>query len=232
MMIGANTQTFYLSFYFQSANGLTASQSGIRVLPYLISVCTFEVFAGIGVGKWGVYYPFMTFGTLCITIASGLLRTLEITPSTARVIDFQILAGVGFGSSLSLCATVVRANIKKKDIPAASILAGIAPFFGGSLAAGIGQNIFRSALTQRLLQNLSMSQTAAVLTAGATGAAAIVGGENKEIVREAYNYAINITFAMSVAAGGMSFLCAISLKWKNIKEIEIPIMTDNLEVRK
>jgi MFS family permease len=218
MMIGTNTHTFYLPFYFQSAKGLSASASGIRLLPYLLSVTAMELVVGVGVNKFGVYVPFMVFGTAIYTIASGLFCTLEVSTSTARLIGFQILAGMGFGSSLNICATVVRANVQDKDIPIAGALAGFAPFLGGSLAASIGQNIFRSALIRKLLQSVSPAETAAIVKAGATGGVAVVEDGMREVVKEAYNYAARRTFVMSVVTGGLAFLCTLGLKWKNIKK--------------
>jgi hypothetical protein len=218
MALGTNTHTFYLPFYFQSAKGLTASQSGIRLLPYLLSVTAMELVTGTGVNKFGVYAPFMIFGTGIYIIASSLLCTLQVSTSTARLIGFQILAGMGFGSSLNICATVVRVNVQDKDIPIASALAGFAPFFGGSLAASIGQNVFRSALTRKLLQSVSPAEAAAIVKAGATGGVAVVEESMRGVVREAYNYAVKQTFVVPAVAGGLAFLCTLGLKWKNIRK--------------
>jgi hypothetical protein len=218
MMIGTNTHTFYLPFYFQSAKGLTASKSGIRLLPYLLSVTAAELVTGTNVSMFGVYLPFMVFGTAIYTVASGLLCTLQVDSATARLVGYQILAGAGFGSSLNICATVVRANVQDKDIPIAGALSAFAPFFGGSLAASIGQNVFRSALVGKLLQSVSPDETAAIVKAGATGGVALVDEGMKGIVREAYNYAVKRTFVISAAAGGLAFLCTLGLKWRNIKK--------------
>jgi hypothetical protein len=59
----------------------------------------------------------MVFGTAIYIVACSLLCTLQIDTPTARLIGYQILAGAGLGSSLQICATVVRANVKEKEIP-------------------------------------------------------------------------------------------------------------------
>jgi hypothetical protein len=218
MMVGTNIHTFYLPFYFQSAKDLTPSASGIRLLPYLLSITAAELVVGTGVSTLGVYLPFMVFGTAIYTVGSSLLCTLQVSTSTARLIGYQILAGAGFGSSLQLCATVVRANVQDKDIPIAGALSSFAPFLGGSLAASIGQNIFRSALTRKLLQSVSPAETAAIVEAGATGGVAVVEEGMKGVVLEAYNYAVKRTFVMAAIAGGLAFLCTLGLKWRNIKK--------------
>jgi hypothetical protein len=217
MMIGMNIHTFYLPFYFQSAKGLSPSASGIRLLPSLLSVTAAELTVGTGVSMLGVYVPPMVFGTAIYTIASSLLCTLQIDTSTSRLIGYQILLGAGFGSSLQLCPTVVRANVQEKDIPVAGALITFAPFFGGSLAASIGQNIFRVALTGRLLQSVSLAETDAIVNAGARGGVAVVSNDLKSVVLEAYNYAVKRVFVISAVVGGWVFLCTLGLKWKNIK---------------
>jgi hypothetical protein len=217
MSIGSNTHTFYLPFYFQSAKGLSPSASGIRLLPYLLGVTAAELAVGTSVSMIGVYQPFMIFGTAIFTVAASLLCTLQVNTSTARLIGYQILAGLGFGSSLNICATVVRANVQKKDIPIAGALSSFAPFLGGSLAAGIGQNLFRAALEQRLLQFVSPTEVAVIVNAGAREGVEVVTGGLQDVVLEAYNYAVKKTFVMSAAAGGVAFLCTLGLKWRNIK---------------
>jgi hypothetical protein len=68
--IGVNAHTFYLPFYFQSAKGLTAADSGIRLLPYLLSITIVPVVVGIGVAMFGVYLPFMWSAAAIFAIAA------------------------------------------------------------------------------------------------------------------------------------------------------------------
>jgi len=216
--LGVNTHTFYLPFYFQSAKGTTSASSGLRLLPYLISVTLAELIVGSAVTALGVYLPFMWFGTILFTIAASLLCTLTVSTSTAILIGYQILAGAGMGSSVQLCATSVRSSVSQKDVPIASALSVFAPFFGGFLAAGIAQNIFRAALEGRLLESFSSPETATILAAGAKGSVALVLGSMQETVMEAYNYAVSRAFILAAVAGGVGFLCTFGVEWRNIKK--------------
>jgi hypothetical protein len=218
LAIGVNVHTFYLPFYFQSAKGLSAEASGVRLLPYLLSVTVAELTVGTSVAMLGVYLPFMWTGSALFAVAAGLLYTLTITTGTARIVGYQILAGVGFGSSLQLCATAMRASVGEKDIPITSALSVFSPFFGGALAASISQSIFRTTLTRHLSQSVLSAQTAMIVAAGATGGVDLVSSSQKIIVQDAYNYAVTRTFILGVVTGGLGFLCTLGIKWKNIKE--------------
>ena len=221
--------TFYLPFYFQSAKGLTAAASGIRLLPYLLSITIVQVVVGIGVAMLGVYLPFMWSGAAIFAVAAGLMYTLNVTTGTARIIGYQILAGVGFGSSLQLCATAMRASVGEMDIPIASALSVFAPFFGGALAASIAQNVFRSTLTRYLLHSVLSSQAAEIVAAGATGGVNLVTDSQKGIVLEAYNYAVTRTFILSVGAAGIGFFCTLGIEWKNIKKSQSSLVENSRE---
>ena len=216
--LGVNTHTFYLPFYFQSAKGLTAAASGVRLLPYLLSITFIQLAVGIAVAKWGVYLPFMWIGTALFTIAGGLLCTLTVSTTTASIIGFQLLAGVGFGFSLQLCATAMRASVGEKDIPIASALSVFAPCFGGALAASVSQSVFRTTLKSYLLQSVLKAQTEAILGSGATGGTMLVPSSQISIVLVAYNYAVTRTFILAVVVGGLGFSCTLGIKWKNIKK--------------
>ncbi|KAH9213973.1 major facilitator superfamily domain-containing protein, partial [Leptodontidium sp. 2 PMI_412] len=216
LSIGTNIHTFYLAFYFQSAKGLSASASGIRSLPYLLSVTFTELFVGAGVSWTGIYNPFMIIGTAIYIVGCALLCTLQVDTGEGYLIGYQILAGVGFGSTLALCATVLRVNVSDEHIHVAGVLASFAPMFGATLAASLGQNIFRSSLVDKLLQSVSPELVVQIADAGARGGGAVVADDMKGVVLEAYNYAVKRTFLVSAVVSGIAFVCTLGLKWKKI----------------
>ncbi|KAG4432277.1 hypothetical protein IFR05_012244 [Cadophora sp. M221] len=196
----------------------SASASGIRSLPYLLSVTFTELFVGVGVSWTGIYNPFMIIGTAIYIIGCALLCTLQVDTGEGYLIGYQILAGVGFGSTLALCATVLRVNVSDEHIPVAGVLASFAPMFGGTLAASLGQNIFRSSLVHKLLQSVAPELALQIVQAGARGGAAVVTADFKGVVLEAYNYAVKRTFLVSAVVSGIAFVCTLGLKWKKIEK--------------
>jgi hypothetical protein len=214
---GVNTHTYYLPFYFQGAKGTTTVRSGLLMLPYLLSVTVTELAVGAAVAFVGFFAPFISTGTALFTTAGGVLCTLSVNSTTGRVIGYQILAAIGFGSSLNLCATAVRASVNDNDLPIANALTVFGPFFGGSLAASISQNIFRSQLRQKMLQSVGMNETAMVISTGTSGSTRLVPGSTKPEVLEAFSVAVDKTFILAAVVGGLAFLSSLGIKWKSIK---------------
>lgn len=217
LFLATTVHIYYLPFYFQSAKGTSAASSGLRMLPYIVSLSVIQFAVGAGVAALGVYLPFMWAGSALFTIGSGLLTTLKTTTGVGPPIGFQILAGCGFGSSMQLCATSVRLSIRdKKDVPISSALTIFAPFFGGSLAAAIAQNIFRQELARDLMSSVVASDTAAIIAAGGSGGDKVVPEALRGVVHEAYSVAVSKTLILAVTAGGLAFLCTLGIEWKKI----------------
>jgi len=79
------THIYYLPFYFQAVKGTTAEGSGIRTIPYLISITIASVVAGASVTMMGRYVPFTWVGSALFTIGAGLIYTLKVNSSTGTV---------------------------------------------------------------------------------------------------------------------------------------------------
>jgi MFS family permease len=84
---------------FQVTRQASATKSGINLLPFMLAVVLSVIIAGQLVARIGRYWPFLVCGPPVLAIGSGLLYTIDASTSDAKIIGFQILAGVGVGSS-------------------------------------------------------------------------------------------------------------------------------------
>ncbi|PQE23615.1 MFS transporter protein [Rutstroemia sp. NJR-2017a BVV2] len=219
LYLGTTVHVFYLPFYFQSAKGISASASGIRMIPYGVTFSMVQLAVGATVMATGVYLPFMWTGSALFAVGSGLLSTLKVNTDISRVIGFQILTAYGFGSSMQLCVIAARASVKdRKYLVVTSTLSIFAPNFGGSLAAAVAQNVFRRELVNHLQDSVVANRTGAIVAAGATGGSDVVSESFRGIVQEAFDSAVSRTFLIGVVAGGLAFLCTLGIKWNTIKK--------------
>ncbi|KAK7039729.1 major facilitator transporter-like protein [Favolaschia claudopus] len=87
--------SYYIPIFYQAARHRTATESGIDLVPLMLSLVLTLIIAGQIVGKTGHVWPFLVVGPIILAIGSGLLHTLTPTTSSAKLIGFQILAGAG-----------------------------------------------------------------------------------------------------------------------------------------
>lgn len=73
--------------------------SGVRNLPVILAVIFSSIFSGTFVTKKGLAIPVLVAGTVAAVVGCGLIYTLDIGTSAGEWIGYQIIVGVGYGSS-------------------------------------------------------------------------------------------------------------------------------------
>lgn len=120
LAMGLYTHIYYLPFYFQAVKGVSAEQSGIRSIPFLISVTVSSIIIGGAITKVGYYVPALWFGAVTYAIGSGLLFTLKVDSPSAQWIGYQVLTGFGGGAGIQVPIVGVQAVLNAKDMPVGS----------------------------------------------------------------------------------------------------------------
>jgi hypothetical protein len=212
-----DTHIYYLPLYFQSVQGIAASSSGVRLLPYLATMIVTAVISGTCVSIFKFYVPFMVVGAAIMTVGSGLIHTLGIHPSLAQWIGYQFLTGIGFGISFQLPYSALPVVLDAKDLPIGNSLLIFFQAFGGAVAVSAAQNLLNHSLLERL-QTMSeiISDPHAVVAAGATRIPSAVAPELVYLVRDAYRYALSQTFIFPIGGAGLAFCCSWGMEWRRI----------------
>lgn len=116
------TVIYYLPIYFQSIDDVSATMSGVRNLPLIISVSVTILVSSAFVSKTGPK-PLLLAGAGLATVGCGLLYTLGIGSSAGKWIGYQFIAGIGWGLSFQLPIIVVQGKVAPNDIgPATAII--------------------------------------------------------------------------------------------------------------
>lgn len=92
--------SYYIPIYYQAGRGQNAVQSGVALLPLMLSTVFSVIIGGQIVGRIGKYWHFLFFGPMFFCVGSGLLFTITENTPSANIIGYQILAGVGIGSTM------------------------------------------------------------------------------------------------------------------------------------
>ncbi|KAK2011959.1 efflux pump [Colletotrichum eremochloae] len=217
-LIGAAMiQIYLLPLYFQTVDGASPAQSGVNVLPSILSQLTFAYGGGLLVGKFGYYLPWAAGGTAVTIIASGLLTLLSPTSSVAQWVIYQILAGAGRGVVLQLPTIAVQANLPPEQISVGISFVTFAQFIGGAIALALGNAIFSATLKQALENYSSHIDVAAVLKAGATGFRKVVPENDLPEVLSAFTLGISHEFYLSLGFAIASFCLSWGMGWKDVR---------------
>jgi len=217
LSMGLYTHIYYLPFYFQAVKGTTAEGSGIRTIPYLVSIILSSIIIGTGITIIGIYKPFMIIGAAVFTVGSGLIYTFAVNTPTGRWIGYQILAGFGAGAGVQIPFVAIQVVLSNRDMATGNALAIFFNSLGGAVSISIAQNIFQNGLYEKVPVYAPGISPQAVVTAGATYLRRLIPADLLPGVLQAYMASLNQSFVLPIAVGGISVICACFVEWKSVK---------------
>lgn len=152
LTIGASTfaALSYLPTYLQIVNGVSATASGLLMLPMLAGNFISSIGSGYIISKTGKYKIFPILGMALAGVGIYLLSTMTVDTSQLVTSIFMFVTGLGMGFCLQTLVLVVQNAVKAKDVGAATATNNFVREIGISLGVSIFGSAFASRLTERL----------------------------------------------------------------------------------
>ncbi|KAE8448022.1 hypothetical protein EG329_009945 [Mollisiaceae sp. DMI_Dod_QoI] len=208
---------YYLPIYFQSVQGVSASESGVRNLPLILSMTLFIIISGGLLTAFGHFAPFLVLGAAITCVGGGLLYTLDIGSPSSRWIGYQILAGIGLGISFQTPIMVGQALAAPRDVATVTAILMFIQTIGGALLVSAAQAAFVNTLISQLQVNSPDINPALVIAAGATGLRDAFTEMQLPGLLISYMAALRVAYAISIATGGAAALVGLFAPWTSIK---------------
>ncbi|PIG83981.1 hypothetical protein AARAC_008631 [Aspergillus arachidicola] len=236
---------YYIPFYFQSAQLVSPTVSGVRGIPLGISQIAAVVLTGVVVSLAGHYVPFMVLGQVISIIGTVFLARLEVDTPTALWATFLVIAGVGHGMGLQMPFTAVQVVLSDDDIPIGNgthhpchnhliyfptsvfqseypnkSLPAITVFFsqlGAAIAIAIGESIFHTSIAHQIHASHLPMSAATVIAAGPTGLQSLTTeAAILHKLQGAYAYGIRMVMYFALAATCAAVPFAFGMEWLNL----------------
>ncbi|KAI1453331.1 putative efflux pump antibiotic resistance protein [Annulohypoxylon moriforme] len=213
---GMMVLTYYLPIWFQAIKDVNAVQSGIMLLPIILSTVIGSLSSGVVISKVGYYTPFFFLSSILMPIGAGLLTTF--TPSTghAKWIGYQVIFGFGLGFGAQQPLNVAQTVLERPDIATGSALVMFTRFLGSAIFLPVGQSIFLNSLVSKLT-NLPGISPAAVTSGGATELRSLASGDDLATLLSDYNSALVDVFYMMVATACLTIFGSVFVEWRSLK---------------
>ncbi|OWY43785.1 hypothetical protein AA0118_g3082 [Alternaria tenuissima] len=206
---------YFLPLYFQAVLGATPILSGVYLLPTALSLSFLSAFTGVFIKKTGQYLPMIWFGMILMTLGFGLFIDFDVNTSWAKIIVFQIIAGIGVGPNfqspliaLQSLVPVIDADMiasKKRDIATATATFGFTRNLGSAISVVVGGVVFNNEMKSKQPQ-LATSlgpETAARFGGGSAGANVgliqSLPDEQKVVARKAFADSLSTMWILYVA---------------------------------
>lgn len=161
----------------------------------------------------------MLLSSLLVPIATGLLTTLTVDSSTASVIGYEVLLGLGCGFGVQVPVLAAQTVLDTKDVSVGISAIVFAQMFGPTLFVSVGKSIF----ADRLLAEISIYDPSLNVTVvesiGLTNLEQQLGNNGLYTgALQAYDTAILQTFYLPVALASLSMLGSLVVEWRSVKQ--------------
>ncbi|KAJ4352555.1 uncharacterized protein N0V89_007904 [Didymosphaeria variabile] len=215
--------SLWVPTYFQSVKGAGPTESGINVLPQILSQLLFAIMSGAAVSKLGFYMPWAVFSGAVVAIGNGLLSTLTQHTSTARWIGYLILVGAGRGAGMQMSLVATQSALPMRLIPVSLAFLIFIQNLAAAIFLVVANTIFTQSLIKKLAQYAPSVSPQKALEAGSSADAVrklVAPDRPWEVdgVLNAYSESLKNIWLMLVAFASIAFLCSFGMGWVDVRK--------------
>lgn len=141
--------SYYLPIYFQTVLGASPLLSGVYLFPTVLSLSFASAVTGIVVKKTGRYREPIWFGMVMMTLGYGLFIDIPPRANWAKIIIYQIIAGIGVGPNFQSPLIALQSHVKGHDIAVATATFGFIRNISTSVSVVLGGVILGNGLKNK-----------------------------------------------------------------------------------
>jgi EmrB/QacA subfamily drug resistance transporter len=140
----------YLPTFLQVANGASASNSGLLIVPLMLGLLAASISSGQVVSRTGRYRAFPIVGMALATVAMYLLSTLGVDSSRWESSAYMVMLGAGLGFTMQILVLATQNEAPVEDLGVATSTVTFFRSVGGSLGVALFGALFSSRLADLL----------------------------------------------------------------------------------
>jgi EmrB/QacA subfamily drug resistance transporter len=140
----------FIPLYLQLVYGVSATQSGLRMLPLMIGLLVAAISSGRAISRIGRYKAFPIAGTGTLVVGMFLLSRLGVGTAPWLASVYMLVVGVGIGLVMQVLVLVVQNDARPENIGVATSTATFFRSMGGSFGVAVFGAIFAARLAGQL----------------------------------------------------------------------------------
>ncbi|KAF9124526.1 hypothetical protein BGW39_008131 [Mortierella sp. 14UC] len=143
---------FYSPIYFQIVKGVSATASGLHLLPMVLGLVFSSIASGALMAKVGDYRYFVWLGTVMMSVGCGLCILFDAESGMGPQIGYLLIVGMGIGLILQTCMLAAQAAVDKEDMAIVTALCGFMNSIGGGIGIAMCTALFNNHISALFLK--------------------------------------------------------------------------------
>jgi EmrB/QacA subfamily drug resistance transporter len=140
----------FLPLYLQVVDGASATEAGLRMLPFVIGSLIAATISGKVISKTDNYKPYPVAGGLLMVLGVLMLAGLDEHTSAALTTLYMLIVGLGVGLVMQTVILIAQNSAPREHIGVATSTATLARSLGASIGVAMLGAIFATRLSSEL----------------------------------------------------------------------------------
>lgn len=208
---------YFGPIYYQSVFGANSTESGLRLIPFMVCLIGGSVGTGILIRRFPNTKIYMIIGSAANLLGYGLFYTINENSTWGQQAGYLAFCGLAFGLSQQNAILTVQSCVELRDMAVATSSNNFFMMLASSVGIAIYQTLYQTFLKAEF-SKLSPEVLAVASKYGALKNFLYIRSMPQEIqvvVIHAYSLALHKVFILPIAAAGMGFI--LTLFFKNVK---------------
>jgi EmrB/QacA subfamily drug resistance transporter len=225
----------FLPQYLQLVHGVSATESGLLLLPLLVGLLTMSISSGLYISRTGRYRWFPLVGTIVVTVGLVLLTRLGAHTSLYLVCLYILIFGLGLGLFMQVLTLVVQNAVPMQQMGVATSAVTFFRSMGGAIGASALGAVLTAGIAAELPRFLPRTALAGAGSSGSKVAQfvqspAVLDRLKRtdpalhEGIIQAYSHAIDRVFLVAVPVSVLSIVAALFIN-------QVQLRTSNSQAR-
>jgi len=217
------SHAYLLPTYFQGVQETSAAVSGALYLSTTIPMLACSLTTGFLVTKFGYYVPFMWLGSAIYVAGSALLYQLRADSVLSQWVGYQVVAGMGVGTSAQVGFIAVQVVSSEVDMPTACAMLILFRLLGASIGISVAENLFAGAMKRNLEGIVPGLESESILRTGIADLVRIGQTLTPPLharFKDALSGAVVLALILPVVATSLAAVTSWAMEWRQIPDSE------------
>ncbi|MEV0639395.1 MDR family MFS transporter [Streptomyces sp. NPDC050619] len=210
----------YLPTYLQMVYGVSATDSGLLLLPMVAGMFFTAGPSARMMSTTGRYKTFPIVGTALVGVAAALMSTMDTATSLVLVCGYVFVLGAGLGLVMQPLVLAVQNDFPVSEVGTATAANNFFREIGATLATAAVGAVFTHRLTDRLAERLGGGFTGAADDTDSLTPALVrsLPGKVQDAVVLAYQQALTPVFRYLVPVFALGLVLAFALPERKLSD--------------
>jgi EmrB/QacA subfamily drug resistance transporter len=220
MGIGMFGGLIFLPIYLQAVKGMSATQSGLAILPLVVGIFTTSIGGGQIMSRTGRYKWMPITGALLVGGALFAFSTLQVDTPYYVVALIMYVFGMGLGFTMQVVVTAVQNSVDRRNMGVATASVTFFRSMGGAIGTALLGAILNIRLEHHLREIVGAAQGTGVggpIETNDVTAIRALPEPIKSWVLEAFTRSMDDVFLVAVPFMAVALVIALTMREKPLK---------------